>query len=365
MKKISSKKWILSVLTIIVIIFIGCISLVIIIDPYLHYRLPDNGLSYSLTTQNQRYQNDGIIKFFDYDAMITGTSMTENFKTSEFDKLFHMKSIKIPFSGGSYREVNNTCKRALEINPDVKAVVRSIDLSMLVCEKDSMRYSNYPEYLYNNNLIDDVNYWLNKMTILEGCMQNVIFHSLVAGTEQSFLNSFSFDEYSNWQDEHTFGKESVLASYMRPDEKDNIVEVTDQDKQMIRDNVAQNITELTCAYPDTTFYFFLTPYSICYWDSLDREGKVKWEVEAQRVAIEEMLKCDNIELYSFCNNFEMVCNLNNYKDVGHYSENINSQILVWMKNGDYKLTEENYEDYLKEIYYFYSSYDYESIFTNS
>ena len=77
-----------------------------------------------------------------------------------------------------------------------------------------------------------------------------------------------------------------------------------------------------------------------------------------------MLKCDNIELYSFCNNFELVCDLNNYKDAGHYSEKINSQILVWMKNGDYKLTEENCENYLKEIYDFYSAYDYESIFTN-
>lgn len=366
MKIISSKMWVLSVLTSVMIIFIGCIGLVIIIDPYLHYRIPDNGLSYSLTTNNQRYQNDGIIKYFDYDSVITGTSMTENFKTSEFDELFQVKSIKVPFSGGSYKEVNDICKRVLKIRPNVKIIIRSIDLSMLVREKDWMRYSNYPEYLYNDKLYDDVNYWLNKMTILEGVGQNVIFHSLVSETNGDFFSSFSFDDYSNWQEEHTFGKESVLEAYVRPDNKENnSVELSDQEKQMIQDNITQNITALAYEYPDTTFYFFFPPYSICYWDSLEREGKVEWEIEAQRVAIEQILKCENIELYSFCNYFDMICNLDNYKDDGHYSEKINSQILVWMKNENYKLTKENYEDYLKEIRDFYSSYDYDSIFINS
>ena len=54
---------------------------------------------------------------------------------------------------------------------------------------------------------------------------------------------------------------------------------------------------------------------------------------------------------------------NNYKDSGHYSENINSRMLIWMRNGDYKLTKENYEDYLREIFDFYSSYNYDAIFS--
>lgn len=363
MKKINGKKWVYGILAAMVVILTGCTILVITIDPYLHYRLPQNRLSYSITSE--RYQNDGIIRLFDYDAVITGTSMTENFKTSQLDDLFHVKSVKVPFSGGSYKEINYWTEKALKSHPDIKMVVRSIDLSMLVQEKDYMKYESYPEYLYDEKWWNDVNYWLNKMTILEGICQNVFIHSMVTGLQSTSLALFSFDEYANWNDSAVFGKEAVLAGYERPDKVEDTVYLSEQEKQIIRENITQNVTALARKYPDTKFYFFITPYSICYWDSLHQEGKISWEVEAQKIAIEEMLTSDNIELYSFCNDFETVCNLGNYKDEAHYGEDINALILSDMKNEEYKLTSDNYEDYLKSIYDFYSTYDYDTIFTDS
>lgn len=57
------------------------------VDPFIHYHKPlTNAYFYPL--DNQRSQNDGILKHFEYNALITGTSMTENFKTSELDELF-------------------------------------------------------------------------------------------------------------------------------------------------------------------------------------------------------------------------------------------------------------------------------------
>ena len=61
MKQISSRKWLSIVLITVATVLIGCTALVVIIDPYMHYRLPNNGLSYSFTTQNQRYQNLSLI----------------------------------------------------------------------------------------------------------------------------------------------------------------------------------------------------------------------------------------------------------------------------------------------------------------
>lgn len=360
MKEISSKKWTLAMLIITWSIFIGCAALVIIIDPYLHYRIPDNGLNYYV--HKQRYINDGFVRLYDYNAIISGTSMTENFKTSEFDELFGVNSIKIPFSGASYKEVNNACNRALEMRSDIKIIVRSLDLSVLVADKDYMRYEHYPEYLYNDDLLDDVNYWLNKMVIVEDCMQNVIGHSLVTKWEGTFVESFSFDEYSRWQDSYIFGKERVLSDYVRPEKSNSVIRLTDDEKETIYGNITQNVTDLARQYPDTRFILFFTPYSIVFWDSLVREGRLEWEIEAQRIAIEEILKCDNVELYSFCNDFETVCNLDKYKDETHYDEEINSRILVCMQNGDYKLAWDNYENYLNEIYDFYSNYNYDSIF---
>ena len=60
------------------LIIIGAATAVI--DPFLHYHLPLKGLEYPLL--DERYQNDGIARHFSYDAIITGTSMTQNFKPS-------------------------------------------------------------------------------------------------------------------------------------------------------------------------------------------------------------------------------------------------------------------------------------------
>ena len=80
------KRWaVRTVVLMLLCIAAVCVSTVIV-DPFFHYHAPAGWMSYYL--HNQRYQNDGILKHFDYDAMITGTSMTENFKTSEMDEIF-------------------------------------------------------------------------------------------------------------------------------------------------------------------------------------------------------------------------------------------------------------------------------------
>ena len=85
-----------------VLIFVACV--VIIVDPYFHYHKPFSFLSYRL--YEERYTNDGISRNFTFDAMITGTSMAQNFKPSEMDALFGTHSVKETFSGAGYQELS-------------------------------------------------------------------------------------------------------------------------------------------------------------------------------------------------------------------------------------------------------------------
>lgn len=48
-----------------------------------HYHAPLEDFAYLLDRNNERYQNYGILSHFSYDTIITGTSLTENFKSSE------------------------------------------------------------------------------------------------------------------------------------------------------------------------------------------------------------------------------------------------------------------------------------------
>ncbi len=120
----------------IVIILVLMVTVTVYIDPFFHYHPPTTGYHYSFMDKNyemdERYINDGIVRHFDYNAIITGTSMTENFKTSEFDDLFSVNSIKIPFSGGTYKEINECLERAYGAGKNIDIIIRSLDLSSLI-----------------------------------------------------------------------------------------------------------------------------------------------------------------------------------------------------------------------------------------
>ena len=89
-----AKRWFYSAVALLAVLLIGMAAVVIFVDPYFHYHKPLPFLSYRI--YEERYTNDGISRHFTYDAVITGTSMSQNFKTSELDELFGTQSVKEP-----------------------------------------------------------------------------------------------------------------------------------------------------------------------------------------------------------------------------------------------------------------------------
>ena len=351
----SSRRWFLSFLVLWILCFAVLGGFTVWVDPYFHYHKPLEGLQYPIN--NERYQNDGILKNFDYNAIITGTSMTQNFRTSEFDQLFGLTSVKVPLAGASYKEVNDELTIALEHNPNIELVLRVLDYTAIEKPKDCMfgAVSRYPYYLYDDFLFNDVEYIFNKTVLFEGSV-HVLEYTGAGGM------TTSFDEYSNWNAFSVFGKEAIGAEYLRPDRQPESVAVTDEDYTAIRENITQNVTDLIAQYPDVQFYLFFPPYSIYYWDSQNQSGLMDKHFAEEKYVIEMLLEHDNIHLFSFTTEYDIICDLDNYKDIWHYSEDINSQILVWMSEGTHELTRENYLEYCGEEYDFYINYDYDALF---
>lgn len=347
----TNKQWVICFFVLLLIIMILIAIFIIIIDPYFHYHKPLPFLQYKI--YNERYQNDGIIKHFDYDAIITGTSMSQNFKTSELNSLFDVNSVKVCFSGATFREINNCLVTATKYNPNIKMIVRSIDISYLNFEPDRMKYedSYYPNYLYDSNIFNDYMYYFNKDVILDSL--NNIKHT-IRGHKTT-----TFDEYSNWNKKASFG--NVLEVYNRP-EKVSMRKLKDELLDREKRNVTENVTNLAKEHPEIQFYLFFPPYSIYYWDRVNQLGLIQNQLTYYEYAAELMFEFDNIHLFSFHTLYDIIGDQNNYRDESHYHEDINSQILVWMKEGKYELTKENYKQYFQEISNYYLNYDYESLF---
>lgn len=151
---------------------------VIYLDPCFHYHAPVKGVSYQLN--DERYQNNGIVRNFEYDAIVTGTSMVENFKTSEVDDIFNVNSVKVPFAGGYFKEVNDNLIVALQNNPDIKMILRCLDIGLIAVDKDAPFHGiadqgyHYPYFMMDNDLFNDVSYVLNKDMLLKS-LDNIRF----------------------------------------------------------------------------------------------------------------------------------------------------------------------------------------------
>lgn len=354
---VNYKKWLACTLAAALVLLAIAGGLTAAVDPYFHYHKPLKGLAYPI--DDERYQNDGISRHFDYDAIITGSSVTENFKSTQFDRLFGASSIKIPFAGGYYKEIDQAVKRALAYNPKVTRVLRGLDGYFLIQDKDFWNpNAPNPDYLYDRNPFNDVKYLFNKDILI-----NDVLPVLKSLWEDPKRSTTTFDEYMNWAPEKDWGMEAVQKTYERTAKSEEIYPLSEEDKALITGNMEQNVLQTARDNPQVTFYLFFPPYSICFWDDeLNQRGLMERYIDAQKLTAQLLLSCGNIRLFAFDDEFDMICDMDNYMDVIHYSEEINGQMLEWMAQGEHELTGSNLDSYFQSIRDFYTAYDYDSLY---
>ena len=227
------KKWLRRTIVGILGIMIFVVLLQIIVDPYFHYHKPIT--KYRLN--DERYINDGIARHFDYDAIIIGNSLCQNFSTFQYDELFGTNSVKLPYSGAGYKEIWESLGRALEYNDGVKEVLVCMDLQDLDREAEWERYEGNPTYLYDDNVFNDIKYIFNKDAIYRGTLYNLIW--TVTGHENT-----SMDEYSTWERET--GAE-IACSYLTPVTDDMVADsqvFDEEDKDRETKNLTQNVIKV-------------------------------------------------------------------------------------------------------------------------
>ena len=359
----SGKKWFYSSLILLAVSLLAIGGCVFWTDPFFHYRSPRPYLFYDL--EEQRYQNDGITRHFDYDAIITGTSMTENFSASEFDRFFGTNSIKVPFSGATYKEIEENLKVSYESGHAPKYVLRGLDYTLLVRDKDELRLDmgEYPEYLTNKNPIDDVKYLLNRDAVVTYTIPMLIGY--LKGEEGGHT---SFDVYSYTASRNQFSKEEALAGRTSFSEPQQINGVLEEEMDMVTENIRSNVLSVAALHPETTFLYFFPPYSMAYFGGLKEDGDLEKELEYKKKAIELMLEYDNIHIYSFTTATDITADLDRYRDQAHYDENVSSWIIEKIaesENGqnpsDFRITRDNAMQYLDEEKDLLMNYDYNSL----
>lgn len=351
MEQRKAKAWFVGCLCGVIITLIICMVTTMVVDPYFHYHGPVRGFSYRL--REERYTNPGIIRNFDYDAAIIGTSMVKNFKTSQMNELFGVTSVKTPIPGAMFGDMYDLMEISFAKENPPALVFVSLDLDRLVRTYTTKNNESVPYYLYDKNLLNDAGYVLNKEIFVRDVFTDVV--RSIRGVE-----SMSLDEYSSF--DTMTGKNVVLEQYMREEEVQEMAKVTEEQIEMARENVSRNLLFFVEKYPDTKFIFLIPPYSMIYWDDLYRKGETLAQLDVKNAVIETILEYPNVEIYCFNEKEEWITNLDYYIDNIHYNAEISDRILQEIASNNHRLTKENLSEHIKWEKEFFMSYPYDVYF---
>lgn len=318
------------------ILLLICALTVILFDPFFQYHKPLSGLKAVLT--EKEYQVPGTLKNFEYDSVIAGSSVAENYYNDWFNEGFDCNVIKAIRSYGATADLCYFLDMAFEYR-DLKYVFYNLDPSALVADPEpTYELTGSPMYLYDDNYLNDLEYILNK---------DVLFERVPYLLAQSLAGDYDENDSYNWSQWKQFNSDMALGLYLR---RPDIAEMKPQDyyEELLCDNL-NLLTERISAHPETTFYIFVPPYSMLWWDSTYRDGDTEAYLYNMEQAMVTLLEYENVRFFYFQNDREVITNLENYMDTLHFSQDINHYICNCMIEESHEITIDNYQETMEDM----------------
>lgn len=320
-----------------ILLLIIVIAVVVIFDPFYQYHKPLPGLKSVLT--DKEYQCVGTLRNFDYDSLIVGSSVCENYNNKWFDAGFGCSAIKAIRSYGATADLCYLLDVAYD-NRNLRYVFYNIDPSSL-CASTETTYESTgcPMYLYDTNYLNDYPYLLNK---------DIIFEKIPYMLAFSFKSDYDEGNSYSWAQWKFFSAELATGMYNRLSTVKPM-----RDKTYYADELAGNIallTDMVQNHPETTFKFFFPPYSMLWWDNIYRSGERDAYLYNEEQTIAALLEYDNVEIYYYQDEEEIITDLNLYMDMIHFSKDINQVICNKLIAGENRLTKENYQTKIQNMY---------------
>ena len=315
-----NRRWAIITLAAAALLLVLCALTVYIVDPFEHYRE-----SAILPLYDQEsYNNPGIAKHYDYDAVILGTSMVEMSHPSVIDACFGVSSVKLPMRGSHTAQMGWQLSHVLDTH-ELKLAILAVDAYSLMGPPDDME--EIYDYLWNDSALDDVNYLLNLDVLL------VKVPRLLGNLGKPLEGKR--DAMYQWTDV-TFSAQSVLDSFEFMAQR----EMTDPDYRLERstENIERHIETYVAAHPETTFKIYMPPYSVAYWYVMTRIGLSEQQFRSRARVCELLLGYPNVEIYDYSSRLAWITDLDNYFDYSHHSGEISDAIMRAMASGEGRVT---------------------------
>lgn len=317
---------------------------VVVIDPFYVFHMPVGGMK-PVATNNAHYVARGLIRNAEYDMLICGSSMCENFHIDEAEELFYGgngKCLKVIQHGSYSNDLRASLVAAAQAG---KADVIIMALDVLWKPDEGYR-RDLPDYAINEpSALNVWSYLLNK-DVLKYAVDLVV---------QNVRDEIP-DENCWWNiSDEAYSEENILVSYQSDILDKGYINFEPDKAWRNLKNIEEGIE--ACERRGIEIIFFIPPYSVANWDCHDYEAELATYKEIWR----ELLGFSNVSLYAIQFDINIITNFNNYRNVSHYSQFVSDEILHDIKDGKYLLTSENIDSEVDSFVKFLDEYDWDSL----
>ena len=350
------KNFIITLLVLIIPMLLSTVGMVIV-DPYFHYHSPIDGMPY--TIEEDTYVNAGILKNFEYDSFIVGSSLASLMEPSIVNDRLGANTVKVTLRGASTKNGAFLMEYALKNNSDIRNIFYSLDYNALLGNKDDLN-RELPEYLYDNNPINDSQYTLNKNVWINGVF-TLFDKNRNTSLVTDFDEAYGFDRYvqfsrtaviSNMPDKFfSETKDNALMEYSCSKDYIDAISIIEPQPNVI-DNISGNIVPLIEENPGVQFYIYMAPLPVLAWYStISEQGEAGMNQVCANLyyVFCELSKYDNCHLGFFYSD-DMTYDMYRFCDLVHWDRNVGRFIINSIIDGKDNITLDCAADKVYEFY---------------
>jgi hypothetical protein len=304
-------------------------------DPIGYFRPNPEGYSRA----NSLYLNATIPLQHEYDSLLIGSSMIQNYRLSELKSSLGGEFLALTTSPASPLHQAWLVERVLK-KRKIKKIVWALDIFPSIVEhgRSQNPYGELPAFLYGD-------LW-HKWEVISGYLLSHDFlqhsYELARGEKRRPL-----DELYDWSYKHQFNCERVVAylEHVELHDMPNLKKINTQVQlegaEKWRD-VFDPLFSLAKRYPDIQFLFFFPPYSVAeiYYRNIHLPSFSQMQLTLKQQIYNLQTNLAHVRVWDFQDDQTFVGALNEYKDSHHHSRAWDHRVIKSLADESQSLPKE-------------------------
>ena len=329
----ASRRWILGFFAVVLAAVLVLSAAAYAIDPFLQFRAKDN--TYLLRGW---FVDSGLVRNYDYDTLIIGSSMVQNFDMELWREKLGGKPLHIGMGAISAREISELVNIAYDSHKADKYYI-CVDQYLFSTESDN---THFPAHLLRTDLLSRLRYLLSYEVWFRYIPVDIVYRILDllhVELPEKYENKKSIDKLGDWRLDFppgTVGREAVLRYYSKGQYSVSAVNT---------ENLSERMKKRIDHFLDTFSYvrgehvFFFPPYSSLFWCDAQSEGYYSFYQSVKGYFAEQAMQ-RGAAVYDF-QGADCTLDLDNYRDTSHFLPVVSDWIIDCFARGDCRMTKDN------------------------